>query len=59
MKPLRLSPNALATIKQTTDARKILRAYTKYAMPSHVRIELIKRAEALSVELPVKDVTYV
>jgi hypothetical protein len=59
MKPRRLSPNAVATIKQTTDARKILRAYKSYAMPSYVRIELIKRAEELSIELPVKDVTYV
>ena len=59
MKPLRLSHNALANIKQTTDASKIVLAYTKYAMPSNVRLELIKRAEELSIELPVKDIKYV
>ena len=59
MKPNRLPPNAIAKIQRLHDPKRILNIYTKCALTSDERRALTKRAEALSVELPVGDVTYI
>lgn len=59
MKPTRLPANAIAQIQRLHDPKRLTALFTKCAMTSDQRKAIIAKAQEMSVELPINDVTYV